>query len=224
MESTKSPVMLIVLDGWGYNQNLEGNAIEAAKTPVFNRLMKNRPHVLVGASGMDVGLPDGQMGNSEVGHLNIGAGRIVYQELTRITKSIKDGDFYENPALTGAVDNALKTGGKLHLLGLVSDGAFTVILNILRPWWISRQEEDSTKSLSMHFWMGGIRLQPAGCVFWKNWKGIWHRKAEALKVKSLQSAAAIMLWTGISAGSGWNEPTTPWSTAKVTAQKAHCRR
>lgn len=122
MESIKSPVMLIVLDGWGYNQNLEGNAIEAAKTPVFNRLIKSRPHVLVGASGMDVGLPDGQMGNSEVGHLNIGAGRIVYQELTRITKSIKDGDFYENPALAGAVDNALKTGGKLHLLGLVSDG------------------------------------------------------------------------------------------------------
>lgn len=122
METIKSPVMLIVLDGWGYNQNLEGNAIEAAKTPVFNRLIKNRPHVLVGASGMDVGLPDGQMGNSEVGHLNIGAGRIVYQELTRITKSIKDGDFYVNPALTGAVDNAMKTGGKLHLLGLVSDG------------------------------------------------------------------------------------------------------
>ncbi|SCZ80968.1 2,3-bisphosphoglycerate-independent phosphoglycerate mutase [Acidaminobacter hydrogenoformans] len=122
METNKAPVMLIVLDGWGYNQNLEGNAIEAAKTPVFNRLMKTRPHVLVGASGMDVGLPEGQMGNSEVGHLNIGAGRVVYQELTRITKSILDGDFYENPALTTAVDTAIKNGKNLHLLGLVSDG------------------------------------------------------------------------------------------------------
>ena len=122
MEPIKSPVMLIVLDGWGYNQNLEGNAVEAAKTPVFNRLMKTRPHVLLGASGMDVGLPEGQMGNSEVGHLNIGAGRIVYQELTRITKSIMDGDFFENPALTRAVDQALDSGQSLHLLGLVSDG------------------------------------------------------------------------------------------------------
>lgn len=89
----KKPVALIILDGFGYNPSDYGNAITAAKTPNIDKLFETCPHTLIGASGMDVGLPDGQMGNSEVGHTNIGAGRIVYQELTRITKSIKDGDF-----------------------------------------------------------------------------------------------------------------------------------
>lgn len=116
------PVMLCILDGFGYNPENYGNAIQAAKTPNLDRFFKEYPHTLIGASGMDVGLPDGQMGNSEVGHTNIGAGRIVYQELTRITKSIQDGDFFSNPALNTAVDNALKNGKALHLMGLLSSG------------------------------------------------------------------------------------------------------
>ncbi len=116
------PVMLCILDGFGNNPDSYGNAITAAETPNLDRYFKEYPHTLIGASGMDVGLPDGQMGNSEVGHTNIGAGRIVYQELTRITKAIADGDFFENPALTEAVDHAKNTGHALHLMGLVSDG------------------------------------------------------------------------------------------------------
>ena len=118
----KKPLALIILDGFGYNPNEYGNAIKAANTPNIDALFAKYPHTLIGASGMDVGLPDGQMGNSEVGHTNIGAGRIVYQELTRITKSIKDGDFFSNPALKAAIENCKKNHSALHLMGLLSDG------------------------------------------------------------------------------------------------------
>ncbi len=117
----KKPLILCILDGFGIAPEA-GNAIYAAKTPNLDRLFAENPTTAIGASGMDVGLPDGQMGNSEVGHTNIGAGRIVYQELTRITKSIKDGDFFENEALCGAIDNAIKNNSTLHLMGLLSDG------------------------------------------------------------------------------------------------------
>ncbi|MDR1805194.1 MAG: 2,3-bisphosphoglycerate-independent phosphoglycerate mutase [Clostridium sp.] len=118
----KKPVMLCILDGFGINKETKGNAVFAAKKPNLDRLFASCPHTQIGASGMDVGLPDGQMGNSEVGHTNIGAGRVVYQELTRITKSIADGDFFSNPALVGAAEAAKSTGSALHLMGLVSDG------------------------------------------------------------------------------------------------------
>ncbi len=117
----KKPLILCILDGFGIAE-AEGNAIYAANTPNLDKLFSENPTTAIGASGMDVGLPDGQMGNSEVGHTNIGAGRIVYQELTRITKSIKDGDFFENEALCGAINNALKNNSALHLMGLLSDG------------------------------------------------------------------------------------------------------
>lgn len=119
---SKKPYALIILDGYGVNKNHEGNAIYAARTPNMDKYMAECPNTVVHASGMDVGLPDGQMGNSEVGHTNIGAGRIVYQELTRITKSIEDGDFFENEALCGAIENCKKNGTALHLMGLLSDG------------------------------------------------------------------------------------------------------
>ncbi len=118
----KKPLALIILDGFGYNSADYGNAITAAKTPNIDKLLSSCPHTLIGASGMDVGLPDGQMGNSEVGHTNIGAGRIVYQELTRITKAIQDGAFFDNEAFLGAVENCKKNGSALHLMGLMSDG------------------------------------------------------------------------------------------------------
>ena len=113
---------IIIMDGFGINEKHEGNAIYASGTPRLKELWANYPHTQIGASGLDVGLPDGQMGNSEVGHLNMGAGRIVYQELTRITKSIQDGDFFENPALLKACDNAKGEGKALHVYGLVSTG------------------------------------------------------------------------------------------------------
>ena len=114
--------MLMILDGFGDNPNKDGNAIKMAKTPNIDRLMKKYSNVDIGTSGLAVGLPEGQMGNSEVGHTNIGAGRIVYQELTRITKSIEDGDFFSNPEFIAAIENCKKNNSKLHILGLVSDG------------------------------------------------------------------------------------------------------
>ncbi len=118
----KKPLALIIMDGFGLRKETEGNAIAAAKHPNLDRLWATCPHTQIGASGMDVGLPDGQMGNSEVGHTNMGAGRIVYQELTRITKSIEDGEYLSNPALLHAMENAKKPGAALHLMGLLSDG------------------------------------------------------------------------------------------------------
>ena len=119
---SKKPVVLMILDGYGLNERHEANAVYEGKTPVMDELMKKGPFVKGNASGLAVGLPDGQMGNSEVGHLNMGAGRIVYQELTRITKSIQDGDFFENKAFLAAVENCKKNDSALHLFGLVSDG------------------------------------------------------------------------------------------------------
>lgn len=119
---SKKPTVLMILDGYGLNEKTEGNAVAQAKTPVMDKLMAECPFVKGNASGMAVGLPDGQMGNSEVGHLNMGAGRIVYQELTRITKEIEDGVFFENEAFLKAVENCKKNQSDLHLFGLLSDG------------------------------------------------------------------------------------------------------
>ena len=118
----KKPIVLTIMDGFGFNDEKIGNAIEAANTPRLDKIFSECPTTQIGASGMDVGLPDGQMGNSEVGHTNIGAGRVVYQELTRITKAIEDGDFFENDAFLKAVDNCKAKDSALHLMGLLSDG------------------------------------------------------------------------------------------------------
>ena len=118
----KKPLALIIMDGFGINESDYGNAIYAAEKPNLDRLFSEWPKTQIGASGMDVGLPDGQMGNSEVGHTNIGAGRIVYQELTRITKTMKEGGFAENEAFSDAVENCRKNDSALHLMGLLSDG------------------------------------------------------------------------------------------------------
>ena len=120
---SKKPVLLCIMDGFGWTPNeTYGNAVVAAKKPYLDALMAKYPMTTIEASGMAVGLPDGQMGNSEVGHTNMGAGRIVYQELTRITKEIQDGDFFKNEALLHAVKNAKENGSALHLFGLLSDG------------------------------------------------------------------------------------------------------
>ncbi|MBU1284009.1 MAG: 2,3-bisphosphoglycerate-independent phosphoglycerate mutase, partial [Gammaproteobacteria bacterium] len=107
MSATPKPLVLIILDGFGHSDSPESNAIMAANTPVYDHLRATQPHGLISGSGMDVGLPDGQMGNSEVGHMNLGAGRVVYQDFTRVTKAIRDGDFFTNPAITSAVDKAV---------------------------------------------------------------------------------------------------------------------
>ncbi|MBF7728544.1 2,3-bisphosphoglycerate-independent phosphoglycerate mutase [Pseudomonas sp. N040] len=122
MTATRKPLVLIILDGFGHSESTEYNAIHAARTPVLDGLLATQPHGLISGSGMDVGLPDGQMGNSEVGHMNLGAGRVVYQDFTRVTKAIRDGEFFQNPVLCTAVDKAVARGKAVHILGLLSDG------------------------------------------------------------------------------------------------------
>lgn len=122
MTATRKPLVLIILDGFGHSDSPEFNAIYAAKKPNWDRLLASQPHGLISGSGMDVGLPDGQMGNSEVGHMNLGAGRVVYQDFTRVTKAIRDGEFFQNSVLTAAVDKAAGAGKAVHILGLLSDG------------------------------------------------------------------------------------------------------
>ena len=120
--SSTGPAVLLILDGWGYREPADDNAISLAHTPVWDRLLTQYPHTLIHTSGMKVGLPEGQMGNSEVGHMNLGAGRVVYQSLTRINKAIADGEFFDNPVLAGAVDTVLQQQSTLHVVGLLSDG------------------------------------------------------------------------------------------------------
>lgn len=122
MKPDVRPVVLLVLDGWGYSENPEFNAIAAARTPVWDRLWQTCPHTLIGTSGAEVGLPEGQMGNSEVGHLNLGAGRVVYQDSSRVSRAVEQGEFFQNPALCTAVDAAVTAGGAVHILGLLSPG------------------------------------------------------------------------------------------------------
>ena len=122
MTHSGKPIVLLILDGWGYRDGGDDNAINGAQTPVWDQLWQQRPHTLIGTSGEAVGLPDGQMGNSEVGHLNLGAGRVVYQELSRIGRSIDSGDFYSNPTLTQVVDRAIANGKAVHIMGLLSPG------------------------------------------------------------------------------------------------------
>ncbi|MEG4428148.1 MULTISPECIES: 2,3-bisphosphoglycerate-independent phosphoglycerate mutase [unclassified Microcoleus] len=121
-QASVSPVVLIILDGWGYREEKDGNAIAAAKTPVMDSLWAAYPRTLIKTSGRAVGLPDGQMGNSEVGHLNLGAGRVVPQELVRISDAVEDGSLLDNRALVGLCEKVCATGGKLHLTGLCSEG------------------------------------------------------------------------------------------------------
>lgn len=122
MTQAKAPLALLILDGWGYREELDDNAIAAANTPNMDRLWAERPHTLVDGSGMAVGLPDGQMGNSEVGHVNLGAGRIVYQDFTRISKAIADGDFFTNTVFLDALAAAKQAQGAVHIMGLLSPG------------------------------------------------------------------------------------------------------
>jgi len=122
MSQPKKPLVLLILDGWGYREQIENNAIAQANTPVMDSLWQQYPHSLISGSGLDVGLPDGQMGNSEVGHVNLGSGRVVYQDFTRITKAISDGDFFENQALVSAVQQAVAADKAVHIMGLLSPG------------------------------------------------------------------------------------------------------
>jgi 2,3-bisphosphoglycerate-independent phosphoglycerate mutase len=155
----KTPYAIIIMDGYGYNTCTVGNAVYCADSKNVKKLMKDYPSTYIGASGMDVGLPEGQMGNSEVGHLNMGAGRIVYQDLTKITKSISDGDFFTNPALLKAVDNAVENNKNLHLFGLLSTGG--VHSHITHVYALLKlAKEKGVKNTFVHCFLDGRDTDP----------------------------------------------------------------
>ena len=150
---SKKPTVLMILDGYGLSDKMNGNAVAEANTPVMDQLMAEYPFVRGNASGMAVGLPEGQMGNSEVGHLNMGAGRIVYQDLTKITKAIQDGDFFENEALLAACANVKAHDSALHLYGLVSDGGVhSHNTRIFTDFWNWQSVRVSPKSMYTVSW------------------------------------------------------------------------
>lgn len=181
----KRPAVLLILDGYGLNDRTDGNAIAQARTPVMDRLMKEYPFVKGYASGMAVGLPEGQMGNSEVGHINMGAGRIVYQELTRITKEIQDGTFFENPALMAAIDNCKKNNSDLHLYGLLSDGGVhshnTHLYGLLEL-----AKRNGLKNVYVHAFLDGRDTPPA------SGKGYIEELLEQMKKIGVGKIATVM--------------------------------
>ena len=159
MKNFKRPTMLMILDGFGINNESYGNAIAQASTPALDRIFSTYPKTTLKACGLAVGLPEGQMGNSEVGHLNIGAGRIVYQELTRITKAIEDGSFEENSVLDRAVSHTLKNDSALHLLGLLSDGGVHSHIRHLLAL-IDLAAKKGVKELYVHCFLDGRDVPP----------------------------------------------------------------
>ncbi|MEM0912766.1 MAG: 2,3-bisphosphoglycerate-independent phosphoglycerate mutase, partial [Pseudomonadota bacterium] len=159
MSVTKKPLALIILDGWGHRTDVTNNAIAAANTPNLDKLAAEYTNTLISGSGLDVGLPDGQMGNSEVGHVNLGAGRVVYQDFTKISKAINDGDFFENAALCGAVDKAVSQGGAVHIMGLLSDGGVHSHQNHIYAA-IKLASQRGAKAIYLHCFLDGRDTPP----------------------------------------------------------------
>ena len=159
----KKPVVLMILDGYGLNDMVEGYAVAQANTPVMDSLMKEYPFVHGNASGMAVGLPEGQMGNSEVGHTNMGAGRIVYQELTRITKTINEDKLKDNEAIVDAMDKALKNGTALHLMGLLSDGGVHSHIEHLNGI-LELAKKKGLKDVYIHAFLDGRDVPPSSAA------------------------------------------------------------
>src|SRR5690348_3127772 len=153
------PLVLIILDGWGYAPPSHANAISLARKPNYDRLLKEYPNSLIHTSGRYVGLPEGQMGNSEVGHLNIGAGRVVYMDITRIDLMIENGEFYRNPALLQAMNNAKKGERRLHIFGLLSDGGVHSHQNHLYAL-LRMAREQGVERVFMHAFMDGRDTLP----------------------------------------------------------------
>ena len=182
---SKKPTVLMILDGYGLNDRHDGNAVYEAKTPVMDGLMKDYPFVKGNASGLAVGLPDGQMGNSEVGHMNMGAGRIVYQELTRITKEIQDGDFFKNEALLSAMKNAKDNDSAIHFMGLLSDGGVhshnTHLYGLLEM-----AKREGLKKVYVHCFLDGRDTPPA------SGKGYVEQLVDKMKEIGVGQVATVM--------------------------------
>ncbi|MBN2645735.1 MAG: 2,3-bisphosphoglycerate-independent phosphoglycerate mutase [Desulfuromonadaceae bacterium] len=163
LSTPSRPVVLCILDGWGISSRREGNAVLLAQTPFLDHLFANYPHSQLQASGLAVGLPEGQMGNSEVGHMNIGAGRVIYQDLTRITKSIEDGDFFTNPVLLDCLARTRAQGGKLHLMGLLSDGGVHS-LNTHLYALVQLAKQQQVEDICIHAFLDGRDTPPQSAI------------------------------------------------------------
>lgn len=159
----RRPVVLVVIDGFGYREEREGNAARLARMPTWNRLWERAPHTLLEASGRRVGLPEGQMGNSEVGHLNLGAGRVVKQDLVRIAESIEDGSFFRKPAFVTACEQAVRSGGTLHLLGLLGDGGVHALSDHLVAL-IDLAERQRVPRVAIHALLDGRDTMPTSSL------------------------------------------------------------
>ena len=162
----KTPTTLIIMDGFGLSDHVGGNAVKAAKTPRLDQFFQEYAHTELSASGLDVGLPEGQMGNSEVGHTNIGAGRVVFQDLPRITKAIADGDFFTNPAYQHAMDACKEKGTALHLMGLLSDGGVHSHIQHLFALLKLARDKAWSGSISTPFWTDGMCPPPPAWSLW----------------------------------------------------------
>ena len=184
MKLNKRPSMLMILDGFGLNSVHEGNAIYAADTPELDRIFNTYPHTTLDASGLAVGLPAGQMGNSEVGHLNIGAGRIVYQELTRITKAIEDKTIYDNKALTECMDHVLRNDSALHLMGLLSDGGVHSHITHLFAL-IDMAKQKGIKNIYIHCFLDGRDVPPSSAGEYLNALSEYISKEAACEIATI---------------------------------------
>jgi 2,3-bisphosphoglycerate-independent phosphoglycerate mutase len=159
MTFRKKPLVLLILDGWGYREETSNNAIAQASTPVMDQLWRDYPHTLISGSGLDVGLPEGQMGNSEVGHVNLGSGRVVYQDFTRITKAIADGDFFTNPVLVNAVQQTTQQQKAVHIMGLLSPGGVHSHEDHILAM-IKLAEQQGAKPIYLHAFLDGRDTPP----------------------------------------------------------------
>jgi len=178
------PLVLIILDGWGINPKREGNAIAMARTPIYDSILRDYPYTTLDASGESVGLPAGQMGNSEVGHLNIGAGRVVYQDLTRIDLAIKTGEFYKNPVLLECMQRARGSSGRLHLMGLLSDGGVHSHINHLYAL-LDMASKEGVREVYIHAFLDGRDTPPQSGI------GYLRSLEDYLKGKGIGKIATI---------------------------------
>jgi 2,3-bisphosphoglycerate-independent phosphoglycerate mutase len=180
----KKTVMLLILDGWGIREEVPGNAIKLAHPSYYDSLLANYPNTALDASGEAVGLPDGQMGNSEVGHLNMGAGRVVYQEITRINKSIREGDFFTNQVFLDAINHVKRTGGTLHLMGLLSDGGVHSLQTHLDAL-LDLTQQQNLKNVRVHAFLDGRDVPPQSA------EGYLHLLEQKLLALDLPQIATI---------------------------------
>lgn len=205
------PALLVIMDGFGLAPQGADNAVAAASTPFIDSLYEKYPHTTLGASGEDVGLPDGQMGNSEVGHLNIGAGRIVFQELSRINNAIKDGSIKTNEVFTKTMDDVAASGKTLHLMGLMSPGGVHSMESHCEAL-VSMAAERGVKTIRVHCFMDGRDVDPhSGAGYVADLVDFLAKfpPRPAATPASPRSRVAIGPWTATTAGSASSSPTTP---------------